>query len=478
VPGHRSRRLVASVALAILIPVVPTGIATMALAISPPPPTPVPVRCAPPPIPSPTAAPTGTPSAAPTGTPSAAPTGTPASPSAPAPVPVPAPSVCSSPSPFPTVLVTPTPSLEPPTIRARAAVLEDLHTGEVLFSLHPDERRPVASLTKLMTALLVLRSAHPSEVVTVGPDAAAQGAQILGVSELGLKLGERITVAQLLYALLLQSANDAAVALADHVSGSVDAFVADMATEAARLGLHRTHFLSPNGLDDRGFTTARELAAISRQDFRIPLFAKIARSKFHDIPAPSGPPRHIQNRNALLWLYPGAIGGKTGYTSSAGYCLMAAARRHGRSVLALVLGEPSTFNSFDDAAALLDYGFHAFTEKTLITEGAALPPVPLGTERIPVAAGRGLRRLIRVEQAGQVTRRVALSPRLVGPVAVGGRIGTVTFAAGDEVLGSVPLVVAALPRPGPRRTSTDPWWRRGLASIGHFAAHAIGSLFG
>jgi D-alanyl-D-alanine carboxypeptidase (penicillin-binding protein 5/6) len=466
------RGLLASVALAVLIPTVPAGVATMALAISPPPPTPVPVRCAPPAPPSPTAVSTSTPG----GTPSAAATTAPPSP--PAPVPAPTASICSSPSPFPTALVTPTPSLEPPAIRARAAILEDLDTGEVLFSFHPDDRRPVASLTKVMTALLVLRAAQPADVVTVGPDAAAQGAQILGVSELGLKLGERITVAQLLYALLLQSANDAAVALADQVSGSVPSFVADMAKQAARLGLHRTHFLSPNGLDDRGFTTARELAAISRVDFRIPLFAKIVRSKFHDVPAPSGPPRHIQNRNVLQWLYPGAIGGKTGYTSAAGYCLMAAARRHGRGVLAVVLGEPSTSESFNDGAALLDYGFHAFTEKTLVTKGRALRPVPLGTDRIPVAAGKSLRRLIRVEQAGAVDREASLSPGLVGPVAEGDRIGTVTFTAGDAVLGRVPLVAAGPPVPGPARPSAEPWWRRGLGSVGRFAVHAVASLFG
>jgi len=463
------RRLLASVALAVLIPVVPAGVATMALAISTPPPTPVPVRCAPPPAPSPSA--TGTPS---TGAPSGG--ATTASPSPPAPAPTA--SICSSPSPFPTVLVTPTPSLEPPAIGARAAILEDLDTGEVLFSFHPDDRRPVASLTKLMTALLVLRATKPDTVVTVGPDAAAQGAQILGVSELGLKLGERITVSQLLYGLLLQSANDAAVALADQVSGSVPAFVADMAKQATRLGLRRTHFLSPNGLDDRGFTTARDLAAISSQDFAIPLFATIARSKFHDVPAPSGPPRHIQNRNVLQWLYPGAIGGKTGYTSAAGYCLMAAAQRHRRGVLAVVLGEPSTYASFDDAAALLDYGFHAFTEKTVVQKGKALRPVPLGTALVPVEAGGTLRRLIRVEQAGQIGRMATLTEGLVGPVAVGDRIGTVAFTAGGAVLGSVPLVVAGSPVLGPSRPSAEPWWRRGLTSIGHFTVHAVASLFG
>src|SRR5207249_3263884 len=206
--------------------------------------------------------------------------------------------------------------------------------------------------------------------------------------------------------------------------------------------------LSPNGLDDRGFTTARDLAAISRRAFRVPLFAKIDRSKFHDVPSPSGSPRHIQNRNVLLWLYPGAIGGKTGYTSAAGYCLMAAAERHGRGLVAVVLGEPSTFASFDDAAALLDYGFHAFTEKTLVKAGTPLQLVPLGTQRIPVATGATLRRLLPVRQAADVTRAVAIAPGLVPPIATGTRVGTVTLSAGGHVVGTVPLVASGPPQPG------------------------------
>src|SRR5205085_6698394 len=134
-------------------------------------------------------------------------------------------------------------------------------------------------------------------------------------------------VRQLLQALLLQSANDAAVALADAVSPSTDAFVALMNRTARELHLSHTRYFSPNGLDDRGHSTARSLAAITRLGEPLPLFARTVRTKFATIPAPEGSePREIQNRNVLLWLYPGAIGVKTGYTGQAGYCLVAAAR--------------------------------------------------------------------------------------------------------------------------------------------------------
>src|SRR5207245_10689576 len=129
--------------------------------------------------------------------------------------------------------------------------------------------------------------------------------------ELGLRGGERLSVRHTLYALLVQAANDVAVALADHVSGTARKFVALMNREAVALGLTRTRFFSPNGLDDRGHSTARSLAALTRVAERIPVFARIVRTKFHVVPAPDGrPARHIQNRNVLLWLYPAAIGVK------------------------------------------------------------------------------------------------------------------------------------------------------------------------
>ncbi len=399
----------------------------------------------------------------------------------PTPVPVPCPGgsgVCVSPSPFPTVLNTPPASTDPPDLDAAAAVLEDLETGQILFAQDPDAERSLASTTKIMTALLVLRRADPTDVVTVGDDAAAEGRAGAGFSELGLLEGERISVQDLLFALMLQSSNDAAIALADHVSGSEDAFVEDMNGSARDMGLEHTVFYSPNGLDDRGHSTPREMAEITRAAMAVPELARIVGAKFDTIPAPSGPDRRVQNRNVLLWLYAGGSGVKTGYTSAAGFCLVATAKRAGRGLVAVVLGDPSSQDSFDDAAALLDYGFTAYTEKTLVQRGQTFPAVPVGTQRIPVEAARGLERLLPAAVAAGVHRTVRILPGVVLPVGAGDRIGTISFRSGGLAVGSVPLVAAGAPEGEAGSASGTPWWVRGVGGAVELTLDAFFGLFG
>ncbi|HEY7281207.1 MAG TPA: D-alanyl-D-alanine carboxypeptidase family protein [Actinomycetota bacterium] len=397
-------------------------------------------------------------------------------------VPVPCPSgesgVCTSPSPFPTDLRTPAPSTTPPPVSAAAAIVEDTATGQVLFAKNPDTERSLASTTKIMTALLTLERANPTDVVTVGADAAEQGRAGAGFSELGLQEGEHLSVEHLLLALMLQSSNDAAIALADHVSGSVGAFVSAMNQRATSLGLHHTVFFSPNGLDDRGHSSARDMAAITRAAMATTGFPEIVRRKFATIPAPSGPAREVENRNVLLWLYRGATGVKTGYTSAAGFCLVATATRDGRGVVAVVLGSPTTEDSFDDAAALLDYGFTGYTIHSLVRAGQAFRPLPVGTQRIPVRSSAGLQRLL-PEPVGEVRRRVRILPGLTLPVAAGERVGTVSFTAGGLGVGSVPLVAAG----GVRNTSPAGgggtlWWVQGLDAVAGFGLGTLLRLFG
>jgi len=406
-------------------------------------------------------------------------------PQPPPPTPVPVPcdtdpsGVCASPSPFPTELDTPPASTTVPEVAAVSAIVEDLTTGQVLFSKNADEERSLASTTKMMTALLVLERAKPGEMVTVGPDAAEEGSAGAGFSELGLQLGEELSVEDLLFALMLQSSNDAAIALADHVSGSVDQFVQDMNQRAKDLGLKHTVFFSPNGLDDRGHSTAREMARITREAMAQPEFADVVGRKFDAIPAPSGPARRVQNRNVLLWLYPGATGVKTGYTSAAGFCLVATAEREGRGVGAIVLGAPTTQDSFDDAASLLDYGFTGYGVHTLVQKGEAFKPLPVGTQRIPVEASVGLERLL-PEPAGKVTKKVTILKGLSLPVEPGQRVGTVTFKAGGLGVGAVPLVAAGLPEGdgGGADDGESAWWVRGLTSVAGFTLDAFLGLFG
>ena len=289
-------------------------------------------------------------------------------------------------SPFPQSLDTPADASVPPALSAPVAILADLDTGQVLFAKAADVRRPIASLTKIMTALLVLEQSHPTDIVTVTPDAVIPEADRQGISSLGLEVGEQISVEDLLYALLLQSANDAAVALADHVAGSEARFVKQMNTRAATLGLRRTRFRSPNGLDDRGYSTAKDLMTLTRTAMTRPRFDDIVSTMFHSIPAPEGGTREIQNRNVLLWLYAGATGVKTGYTARAGYCVVATAERDGRRLVSVVLGAPG--DAFSDAAALLDFGFTAFTDHRFVTTGdpAGIVSLPGGSVAVEVGA--------------------------------------------------------------------------------------------
>jgi D-alanyl-D-alanine carboxypeptidase (penicillin-binding protein 5/6) len=266
--------------------------------------------------------------------------------------------VAISPSPVPTSPVRPRPApvvVRPPAVKAPAAILVDLGSGRVLFAKEPDLRRPIASLAKIMTALLVLRRTNLDDEVIVSRKAAKTPP-----TTIGLQAGEEIQVQSLLYGLLLHSGNDAAVALAEHVSGSVRAFVQLMNDEAAALGLADTHYASPNGLSDRGYSTVRDLAKLTRIALADPTFTQIVSSEQHWIPGPPGQMHRLRNLNLLLGAYPGTFGVKTGYTHAAGDCVVGVARRGGQALLAIELGDdPDTHwkDAYGDVIRLFDYGF-------------------------------------------------------------------------------------------------------------------------
>ena len=375
-----------------------------------------------------------------------------AGPSVPPPTPVPP---AGSPSPYPTALDTPPPSAEIPRVPAEAAVLGDLDTGRILFGDLADEQRPIASLTKIKTALLVIERTSPTEPVTVTPNAAGQ----VG-AELGLEVGEELPVRELLLALLLQSANDAAVALAEHVGGSVEAFVDDMNARARQLRMRDTEFRSPSGLDDSGYSTARDLLILAGEAFRNPVFDRVVGTKFHRVPAPDGPVREIQNRNALLWLYPGAIGGKTGYTAAAGFCLVAAAEQEGLRLITVVLGAPD--QAFDDGAELLNHGFAGWDRRTVVQLGQSFRPVEIEGRNVFAEADAALSLLL--PEGEEVALEVQPDPSLTLPISAGAAVGEVVASSGDRELGRVAIVASE----SVRAVSTSPasddgdegsWWR-------------------
>jgi D-alanyl-D-alanine carboxypeptidase (penicillin-binding protein 5/6) len=386
--------------------------------------------------------------------------------SVPPPTPVPP---DGEPSPFVKVLQTPSPDTPRPDIDAASAVLADLDTGQILFAKAPDRERPIASVTKIMTALLVLERAKLSDIVTVRDDATFPP-DLAGLSALGLEKGERISVENLMYALLLQSANDAAIALADHVSGSEQRFVALMNARAAQLGMTHTRFRSPNGLDDRGYSSARDLVTLTRATYAAsPVFSRITSTEFREIPSPQGRPRSIQNRNVLLWLYPGAFGAKTGYTAKAGFCVVAAAQREGRRLVAVVLGSPG--EPFSAAATLLNYGFDAFTHQRFVKTGEAAGTVAIPGGAVAVRTAGGLDALVPTRSIAKATRTVIVDPAAAYPPAPGERVATLRVAIPGLVLGEVPLVVADIPPPPP--VGDGAWWARATRAVAHAAASAV-----
>jgi D-alanyl-D-alanine carboxypeptidase (penicillin-binding protein 5/6) len=364
-------------------------------------------------------------------------------------------------SPFPQSLDTPADASRPPDLSAPSGILVDLDTGQVLFAKDADSQRPIASLTKIMTGLLVLEESNPADLVTVAPDAVIPEDDRAGISALGLEVGEQITVEDLLFSLLLQSANDAAVALADHVSGSETQFVKDMNARAAALGMRRTRFRSPNGLDDRGFSTARDLMTLTRTAMAIPRFDDIVSTMFHTIPSPDGGAREIQNRDALLWLYAGATGVKTGYTSRAGYCMVATAERDGRRLIAVVLGAPG--DAFSDAAALLDHGFAAFTDHRFVTVGDPHGVVTLPGGSVPVEVGADLSALVPVASLAAVRKQVVVDPSAAYPPASGERVARLKITLPGLTVGRVPLIVTSVPPPPPIDDAT--WWARAADAV-------------
>jgi serine-type D-Ala-D-Ala carboxypeptidase (penicillin-binding protein 5/6) len=343
-----------------------------------------------------------------------------------------------SPSPYPTALATPSPSAEVPDVDAAAASLADLDSGRILYQQEAKAPRPIASLTKIMTALLVIERTRLTEIVETSETAAGQAG-----AELGLQPGEQRTVRELLIALLLQSANDAAVALAEHVSGSVEVFVDNMNQRALELGMRNTEFRSPSGLDDSGHATARDLLRLASEAFLDSTFASIAATRFAKVPSDEGDPRKLQNRNALLWLYDGTIGGKTGYTGAAGFCLIAAAERDGLRLATVVLGAPQ--QAFSEAAEILNHGFAAWDRERVVGLGDAVEPFSVDGVAVPIEANATLSVL--VPEGTLVDSEIEQEPGLSLPIEEGDIVGSLAATSADGELGEVDLIAGETVRP-------------------------------
>lgn len=250
---------------------------------------------------------------------------------------------------------------QPPQVTARAAYVFDANLGFAYYAKDADEELPMASCTKVMTALLAVERGNLDQVITVGSDAAALVRS--DSSFMGLSAGEKLTLRELLYGLVLPSGNDAAVAIADGIAGNVPAFVALMNQRAQQLGLTRTHFVNPHGLGAPGhYTTAHDLAVLAGVAMKNPTLVQFTSVDHYNIPKTATHKAYdLETGNDLLSgaraPYPGAIGVKPGFTGDAGYCQAFAAIRHGHLIVGVVLDEPSWQVRIVDMRALLDWGF-------------------------------------------------------------------------------------------------------------------------
>jgi D-alanyl-D-alanine carboxypeptidase (penicillin-binding protein 5/6) len=324
---------------------------------------------------------------------------------------------------------------EPPSFKARAAIVADGATGDVLLERNADRRVAIASITKIMTALLTLENTRPNErVVVSGP------APSVGESTIDLTVGERIGVRDLLAAALVQSANDAAYALAAHVGdGSVRRFVRMMNERAAELGLDDTHFVRPDGLDVRGhYSSARDVLTLTREAMKLPRFRQLVRQRGGEIAGG----RSLYAWNDLLRTrsYPGIVGVKTGHTDAAGWSQVAGARRNGIMVYAIVLGSPSRGRRNADLADLMDWGFGHYGRVALVRANRvyATAAVPYSDERMPLVAPRSAMKVVRL---GRPLVERVVAPSVVDlPVLAGDQVGEVVVLDGQRVVMRRPLV--------------------------------------
>lgn len=349
--------------------------------------------------------------------------------------------------------VLPAPAQAAPSISAPSAIVVEASTGAVAFARKPRERRQIASTTKLMTALVALERVGLADVLT-SPGYAGGAAE----TTIGLRAGERMSVRDLVTAVLLASANDGAATLADGVAGSEPAFVREMNDTAARLGLRDTRFANPIGLDDpNNYSTAADLVRLGAA-LRANPFARRTVDRRAATLRSGSRVRRIENRNSVLAELPSANGIKTGHTNRAGYLLVGSATRNGVTVYSAVLGEPSDGARDADTVALLRYGLDRFRLARIVVPRRTYGSTAVryrSEDRIALVAAGGLSQVIRRGASVTVTP-VGRPADLKGPLPAGTRAGTLVARVDGRIVGRMPLVTAA---PVPEVTV----WERAVA---------------
>ena len=328
----------------------------------------------------------------------------------------------------------------------KSAVLMDVTTGTVLYENNSHEPLAPASVTKVMTMLLIMEAVDSGKTALTDTVTASENAAAKGGSQIYLKAGETMTVSDMLKSIAVSSANDCACAMAEHIAGSEAAFVDAMNQRARELGMRDTHFVNCTGLDDddaakQHRTSAYDIALMSREVLKNhPLIKKYTTIWMDTV---RNGAFGLSNTNKLIRFYPGATGLKTGFTSGAGYCLSASAQREGMELIAVVMGAKTSKERNAACKELLDYGFANFA--VICPELSEVPgvPVKLGKqETVSAALGEATGLLIDKSQKSAVTTEIAMEERVTAPVTRGQQIGTLSIKSGEQTLRQIPLIAA------------------------------------
>ena len=347
-----------------------------------------------------------------------------------------------------------------PEVAAKSALLMDVATGTVIYESNSHEPLAPASVTKVMTMLLIMEAIDSGKIRWEDMVTASEAAAAKGGSQIYLKVGETMSVADMVKSIAVSSANDCACAMAEHLVGSEAAFVEQMNARAKELGMENTHFVNCTGLDDseeakEHKTSAYDIALMSRQLLKyhpdITKYTTIWMDTVRD--GTFG----LSNTNKMIRFYSGATGLKTGFTSGAGYCLSASAQREGLNLIAVVMGCETSKDRFAACKSMLDFGFANFAViEPALPEDAAVP-VKLGhAQTVTAVPGNADALLIDKAQRSMVTTQITLEETVTAPVSKGQRLGTMTIKAGEQTLAEIPLVAESAIE---RLTWADMFWK-------------------
>ena len=325
-------------------------------------------------------------------------------------------------------------------LNAKSAILMEETTGNILYESNSDERLPIASVTKVMTMLLIMEAVDSGKISLDDMVTVSGNAMSYGGSTMFLETGEQLTVNDMLKGIAVASANDGCVAMAEHLAGSESAFVDMMNEKAKELGMENTHFMNTNGLDeDDHYSSARDVAIMSRELMKHETIFNYTSIWMDTL---RGGKFQLANTNKLIRFYDGANGLKTGSTSKALCCLSAAAKRNDMQLIAVVLGAPTSAERFASAKSLLDYGFANYAVNTQITAGDEVQKIAVekGVDKeVGVVAGDSCSTLVKKGQEDNITKEIKIDETITAPIEVGQKIGTMTISRDGEVIADIDL---------------------------------------